>query len=140
MRSSRAETDESRENWTMETRKAKHILIVEDAPDLQILLSRLFKGESYEVSQAYNGQQAIDLLNSMSELPNLILLDLMMPVMDGVEFRQRQRKDPRFSSIPVVVMTADSNSQVKIAQLGVTDFVRKPIDDLNRLLDLVERV
>lgn len=116
----------------------KHILIVEDSPDLQILLARLFKAENYQVSRASNGQEALHLLNSLPELPTLILLDIMMPIMDGLEFREHQQKDPRFSRIPVVVMTADSNYQARVIESGVAAFIRKPIQDVTKLLELVE--
>ncbi len=75
----------------------------------------------------------------MSTPPNAILLDIMMPVMDGITFRDEQRKDPRLADIPVVVMTADSHPESKAARLQVQDFIRKPVD-VPQLLAIIERV
>ena len=125
---------------SMESSAAKSIMIVEDSPDLQALLGRLLKSEDYTVTKALNGRQALDLLKSMRELPSVILLDLMMPVMDGVEFRAQQLKDARLAAIPVVVMTADSNFQINERNLGETGFIRKPITDIDRLLKTLNDV
>lgn len=116
----------------------KHILIIEDSTDLQDLLFDLFEAEGYSLSQAFNGRQALELLRSMAQLPTVILLDLMMPVMDGLEFRQEQQKDQRLAPIPVVVLTADTNTQTK-TKLGVVEVFRKPIHDMNRFLQVIER-
>ena len=119
---------------------AKHILIVEDSLDLQALLGELFEQEDYKISRAMNGKEALDFLRSTQELPSLILLDIMMPVMDGIEFREFQLKDPKLKKIPVVIMTADSNSQSKASELGVTEIIRKPIRDIGGLVDRVEKL
>ena len=120
--------------------EAIRILIVEDSEDLQDLLGQLFKREGYDLMQAYNGQEALNLLSSMPTLPSLILLDIMMPVMDGIEFRSQQKKDLRLSAIPVVVMSADSNAKAKALQMEIDNLVLKPIRDINKLLELVEKV
>lgn len=120
--------------------KQKHILIVEDSPDLQALLSQFFMAEGYKTSRASNGQQALDLLHSMSDLPSVILLDIMMPMMDGLEFRDEQKRNLDISKIPVIVMTADANFQSKAEKMGAADFVRKPIEDIDDLLMRVERL
>jgi CheY-like chemotaxis protein len=117
-----------------------HIMIVEDAPDLQYLLGYLFKSEGYVLSQAFNGQEALDLLQKMPVLPSLILLDIMMPIMDGFEFRQRQMQDPKLSKIPVMVMTADGNPQGRAQSLGIQMVIQKPIKDLDSLFEIAERL
>jgi CheY-like chemotaxis protein len=117
----------------------KHILIVEDSPDLQMLLSQVFGLEGYPVSQAFNGKHALDLLHSSKSLPSLILLDIMMPVMDGFEFRNEQEKDPRLAGIPIVVMTADIDSQAKANKLGAVGVIRKPMLDIDALLGIAAR-
>jgi CheY-like chemotaxis protein len=122
----------------VENLKTKRILIVEDSPDLQFLLAQLFEGEGYPIVQAYDGQQALDILSNMPELPAIILLDIMMPGMGGIEFREIQRAHPQLSSIPVIVMSADANAQNQVSQLGVADFIRKPILDVDKLLEVVE--
>lgn len=118
---------------------AKHIMIVEDSPDLQMLLGRLFASEGYTIHRADNGQQALDLLHSMPSLPDTILLDIMMPVMDGIDFRNHQKNDPQLAKIPVVVMTADSNYQTHAKSLGDIEIIKKPILDIHSLIKTIER-
>lgn len=91
------------------------------------------------MSRAFNGLQALEMLQAMEELPSLILLDIMMPVMNGIEFCRERLKDLRLAEIPVVVMTADINSQAQVKQLDVVEFIRKPIKDLDGLFAIVER-
>jgi CheY-like chemotaxis protein len=81
------------------------ILVVDDDPDIREALCELLEDEGYHAASASNGQEALIYLSS-KERPCMILLDLMMPVMDGWEFRRRQQNDPRWSEIPVVVITA----------------------------------
>jgi CheY-like chemotaxis protein len=80
-------------------------LVVDDDPDIRDALVELLEDEGYRAVSASNGQEALVYLGSR-EAPCVILLDLMMPVMDGWEFRRRQQNDPRWSQIPVVVITA----------------------------------
>lgn len=121
----------------METKN--QILIVEDAVDIQVLLTNLLEMEGYDVKTADNGQEAIDLLKSSTELPGLILLDLMMPVMDGYVFRREQEKDPRLSAIPVVVMTADGDYQSKSARIGAKGYLKKPFTKVEDILSKIEQ-
>jgi CheY-like chemotaxis protein len=80
-------------------------LVVDDDPDIRGALCELLEDEGYRAASASNGREALVYLNSR-ERPCVILLDLMMPVMDGWEFRRLQQNDPRWSKIPVVVITA----------------------------------
>ena len=114
----------------------RKILIIEDAVDIRYLLKSLFETEGFAVEQAGNGQEALDLLYRSTSLPNMILLDLMMPIMDGYEFRAKQESDPRIASIPVVVMTADGDIGSKKTRIRATEFLKKPVD-INKLLTLV---
>ena len=79
--------------------------MVDDDQDIRDALCELLEDEGYRAVSAANGQEALVYLNSR-EPPCVILLDLMMPVMDGWEFRRRQQSDPKFAKIPVVVITA----------------------------------
>jgi CheY-like chemotaxis protein len=107
----------------------KKILIIEDDPDIRDSLRELLEMEGYSVACATNGQEGIDCLHHMaSALPNIILLDLMMPVKDGIGFRQDQQKHPQWHSIPTVIMSADGNARSKLANLGITTFLKKPVD------------
>lgn len=112
-----------------------HILIVEDDFDIRDTLSEILSAEGYRVSTAANGREALDQLGA-PELPCVILLDLMMPVMNGWQFRAEQEKDPRLSSIPVIVISADAGVFQKADALRAAAILRKPV----QLDDLLEKV
>src|ERR1051326_2943659 len=95
---------------------SKKILVIENSLDVRTAVMEALRTEGYRVDGAENGKDALRILGT-SDLPNLILLDLMMPIMDGWEFRRLQLKDPRFQSIPVVIFTAITESNEKIADL-----------------------
>lgn len=82
------------------------ILLVDDDPSIRTMFSMVLKSQGFEVLTADNGQTALDVLQGCSRLPALILLDLMMPIMSGAEFRVAQREDPRLAGIPVVMISA----------------------------------
>ncbi|HYE73931.1 MAG TPA: response regulator [Blastocatellia bacterium] len=105
----------------------KGILLVEDDFDLRDMMTVFLEGEGYDVTAVANGQEAIDFL-LRSGRPKLILLDLMMPVMNGWEFRRSQRQDPRLSRIPVVIISADANVREEAVQLGADSYLTKPIE------------
>lgn len=119
-----------------DTAPKKSILVVEDDMDIRALLCRLFEDEGFSVLSAENGKAALEILRT-AKTPDVILLDLMMPVMDAIEFRKIQELDPKISSVPVVVMSADPHVDVKRLKLGVNQYVRKPID-VETLLSAVE--
>jgi two-component system response regulator MprA len=99
----------------------------------------LLEIEGYEVACAANGLEALQHLESSPTLPDLILLDIMMPGMDGYAFRTEQKKRPHFSSIPVVVMTAATDSLAKVNELGAHGLLKKPFKDIASILDGIER-
>ncbi len=104
----------------------EYILIVEDNPDSRETLAMVIESMGYSVSTAANGREALEYLRSHS-LPCLILLDLMMPVMDGWEFRNLQRQDPTLASIPILIVSA-VNDPAQINAVDAVDYVKKPID------------
>lgn len=115
----------------------KLILVVDDDPDIRELLLQVLLDEGYRAAGASNGREALDYLRR-SDLPSLILLDLMMPVMNGWQFRDEQRLDPRLGAIPVVVISANSNVRRDAATLLADDYMNKPLD-LQRLFAAIER-
>ncbi len=122
----------------MDTGKVRnHILIVEDSPDIQELLTRLLKSDGYQVTCASDGQEALNWLNQTSELPGLILLDLKMPGMDGYAFCAERDKTGRLSDIDVVVMSADSDLDAKAAKAGAKGALKKPFGELDDLLSSI---
>ena len=102
------------------------ILVIEDDFGIQDSIKLILESEGYKVSLANNGKEAMDQLKSTS-LPCLILLDLMMPIMDGWTFRSEQIKDPVLSKIPVIIMSADGQIQQKTDSVNATAFLKKPI-------------
>lgn len=96
----------------MQKNAGKLILIVDDSKDNQDLLKLVLVSKGYSVHCASNGQEALVMLFELSILPDLILLDAKMPVMDGYEFRVQQKKFARIKDIPVVVMTGDSDQNM----------------------------
>jgi CheY-like chemotaxis protein len=112
-----------------------HLLIVEDDFDIRDTLAQILEEEGYHVAGASNGQEALDMLGNAPP-PRLILLDLMMPVMNGWQFRTEQLKDPKIASIPVVIISADAAVHEKVGSLGAVAVMKKPIQ-LERLLELV---
>lgn len=104
------------------------LLIVDDTPDNLHLLSHLFKAE-YQVRIANNGEKALAICTS-DEPPDLVLLDVMMPGIDGFEVARRMRDHPSAESIPIIFVTAVSGdrARAKGMELGAVDFIGKPID------------
>lgn len=106
----------------------KQVLLVEDDNDIKLLLRELLEAEGYVTVCATNGQEALDILRNLEVPPALILLDLMMPVKDGFQFRQEQVQNPRLAEIPVVIMSADSRVEKRCMKMGVEEWLRKPVD------------
>ncbi|MEO8177899.1 MAG: response regulator [Deltaproteobacteria bacterium] len=105
---------------------ACQILIVDDDPDIREALAELLEAEGYRCTNAANGREALDYLRAQPS-PDLILLDLMMPVMDGFEFRSAQLELERLREIPVVVISASGRSRHAARDLGAADYLEKPI-------------
>lgn len=104
------------------------LLLVDDTPDNLLLLSRLFR-EEYRVRLAQNGAKALEICTSDNP-PDLVLLDIMMPDMDGFEVARRMREHPNSENTPVIFVTAltSADARMKGMELGAVDFVTKPID------------
>lgn len=118
----------------------RYILIVDDEPSIRMMLADVLMEDGYAVVTASNGADALVHLRD-SAPPCLILLDLMMPVMDGWRFRAVQLDDPKLRSIPVVVLSAGTNlSDWKLLRaLDAAAYVAKPLD-IDRLLETVTRI
>lgn len=112
------------------------VLIVEDDADLREMMAQLLSLEGYRADAVANGSDALEYLADGADTPDVILLDLMMPVMDGWEFRRRQLENPRIAGVPVVVLSAVDPS--RMPELGGAAFLKKPLD-FDRLLELVRR-
>ena len=117
---------------------AKTVLIVEDDDDIRESLIELLEEEGYVVEGVRDGAEALRNLKAAKTLPGLIILDIMMPGMNGFEFRQAQEADPSLAHIPVVVMTADAHAEAKKLKLGAQALLKKPLQ-IEELIRIVER-
>ncbi|MDQ2997246.1 MAG: response regulator [Chloroflexota bacterium] len=112
------------------------ILIVEDEHDIRAVLTEILEDEGYAVASVPNGLEALMFLQE--HRPQLILLDLGMPVMTGWEFREQQRLNPTLADIPVIVMSATPHLSQTAAALHVANCLDKPIE-LSTLLGMVKQ-
>jgi two-component system alkaline phosphatase synthesis response regulator PhoP len=114
----------------------KKILIVDDEPDILEFLKYSLEMNGFAVFTALNG---IDALLSLSNKPDLILLDIMMPQMDGYEVCRRIRENPDFKETPLIFLTARASEkdEIKGLELGASDFIAKPIST-NKLIARVK--
>ena len=129
----------------------KHILLVEDNPDDVKLTLRALKKNNIlnKVVVVEDGVEALDYLHGtgrfagrdLSVMPQLVLLDLKMPKLDGLEVLQRIRKDERTRILPVVVLTTSSEDRDRIEsyKLGANSYIRKPVD-FNQFLEAVQQL
>ncbi len=125
--------------------KTMHILIVEDDPHLLAVMQMLFEDEGYQVSMARNGQEGLTLVRQQKTLPDIIISDVMMPVMDGFQFCEALRKEDRFNKIPFIFLTAlsQSSQRLKAYTLGADAYLVKPFHPEELLLKvkiLLDRV
>lgn len=114
------------------------ILVVDDDRGIRDLLVLFLTHQGYAASSAGNGLEAIQCLRESARPPCLIVLDLMMPVMNGAEFRREQQRDPRLARVPVALLSAAENLQEQVPALDVDAYLQKPID-FPALLATVER-
>ena len=113
------------------------VLIVENDQAILEGLADLLRDEGYDVETASNGAQALAFLRA-GRAPAIILLDLMMPVMDGWRFREAQLRDPSIAGTPVVVLSAMDRCGMQASDLQAVAYVDKPIN-FTRLLDVIAR-
>ncbi|ATB26819.1 response regulator [Melittangium boletus] len=112
------------------------VLVVDDDPDILEALSEILEAEGFEIRRARNGKEALERLEP--DPPRLILLDLMMPVMDGWEFAQRMRQKSSVAHIPIIVLSADRNVGSKASDIGAVGHLAKPFE-LTDLLKMVHQ-
>lgn len=115
------------------------ILSVDDSRTIRMIVKRTFQDYACDVCEAANGEEG--LAATAREKPDLIILDVTMPVMDGVTMLTKMREDSALKSIPVIMLTAESGREnvLQIARLGVRDYLVKPFKD-QQLIEKVGRV
>jgi two-component system response regulator VicR len=119
---------------------ANKIMVVDDEPDVVDLVKLVLKSDGFRVVTAYSGKEALDKIDR--EMPDLVLLDIMMPQMDGWEVYSRIRANPNTKDIPVAMLTAKSQSIDKMIGLHVVkvdDYITKPFGR-SELLERVKRI
>lgn len=121
----------------------RRVLIVDDDPDFSSLLVEILESIGIVAKSATNGRVALEELRDANGFrPDAIVLDLMMPEMDGWEFRRRQRLSPALATIPVVVLSADGHVAENASGIDAEGFVSKPptldalVKEIERVLDL----
>ncbi len=117
----------------------KKIVLAEDEPQIARLIEFKLKKEGYDVTWRENGEEALKAIKG--DKPDLILLDIMMPVMDGYEVLRRLKEDENLKSIPVIMLTARAQEKdvVKGIDMGAEDYITKPFHPAE-LLARVKRI
>jgi two-component system, chemotaxis family, chemotaxis protein CheY len=114
------------------------ILVVEDDRDIRETMTDALEQAGYQVVEAADGVDALERLRGSTRLPGLILLDLMMPRMNGVEFCEEKRKIAEWAAIPTVVLSADAQVKQKAEACRATSYLKKPVK-LDVLYEAVTR-
>lgn len=114
-------------------------MVVDDTAVIREAVARLLRREGFETICAANGKEALDKLKQAR--PDLVLLDIMMPEMDGLRCLQELRRDPRWETLPVIMMTAlcDDESHARASALGVQDYIVKARFSVSQMLDRVKK-
>ena len=115
------------------------VLVVEDDLDIREGIAEVLDDAGFRVATAAHGQEALTYLRDATDLPTVILLDLMMPVMSGFELVAELRVDARLARIPIVLLSGDSQVSEAATRLAAVAFIRKPttVDKLVKTLDRV---
>jgi len=115
------------------------ILLVEDNPANILTIGEYLENKNFSVVVAHNGLEALARASELN--PNIILMDIQMPVMDGLEATHRLRADPRFRSVPIIALTALAmpGDRERILQAGASEYVSKPVS-LKQLVKMIDRL
>jgi two-component system, chemotaxis family, chemotaxis protein CheY len=124
---------------SLASRRGEWILLIEDDADIRETIAEVLQGEGYSVVPTSNGAEGLACLGESKQPPALIILDLMMPIMDGAAFREEQQKRPEWEDIPVIVVSAARSSRTKAESMGARGYLQKPFA-IDRLLDLVGEI
>lgn len=125
---------------TESTTRLCHILVADDEPHIGRIIKMKLEQGPFRVSLAYDGQEALDMINSEDQV-DLALLDLMMPKLSGLDVLRRVREQEKFRSLPCIILTAggDAKHERDALELGATQFLTKPFSP-KKLYALVARL
>lgn len=115
----------------------QRILVVDDDQLIRDVVAEILEMSDYHVDKAANGAEALAFMRTRQ--PAAVLLDLMMPIMDGWEFLRQCRRDPPCAPVPVAIMSAARNASAMAAELGAQAFLAKPFE-LESVIQLVQRL
>lgn len=104
------------------------ILVIDDDKEIRESLMDVLTDEGYTVICKENGREGLNYLKGNHPLPRLVFLDLMMPILDGQEFRKEQMSNPAIAHIPTILFSANGQLDKRAIDIGMTDFLKKPID------------
>jgi len=113
----------------------KKILVVDDDPINRKLIIKIISKKGFQAIEAGNGVEAINTLKT--EKVDMILLDIVMPVMDGIEFLKEIKSKPEYINLPVIILTTDDSKKMEVMALGANDVIIKPISPVT-LLEKIE--
>lgn len=121
------------------TDASKIILVIDDSTTNIVLLEAVLNSKGYNIETALSAKEAFSIISKTP--PNLILLDLLMPKMNGFDFLKEIKSNSQTSSIPIVVISAltDDENVQKALELGAVEFVRKPVD-IQNVIQLVKNI
>jgi len=127
------------ERWLGKPSAETNVLVVDDDPDMREIMQRTLQSAGYQVSVAVDGAKG--LISIAQDPPDLVVLDLMMPEMDGFEFLHHLRREPRYSDIPVLVATAKelTEGELEMLKRSAQNVIRKEAHSRAELLHVVER-
>jgi len=119
--------------------RPKLVLIVDDQEINRDVLGSILE-DDYELLYAENGEEALKIMREKRERLSIVLLDLMMPVLNGFEVLETVRNDELLRQIPIIVLTAERSAELQALQMGASDFIPKPFDEQEVILARVSRV
>jgi len=118
---------------------SKMVMIVDDEVDVRDGLSEFLQSMGYQTRAACNGRDALSQLRTTTRLPDAIVLDMMMPTMDGLSFRWEQLADRRLADIPVMILSASGHCQATAIELQTAGCLKKPVRP-EELLEALMRI
>ena len=124
----------------MHKSEERHILLVDDDGHLAKMLTFLFMANGFKLENAQNGLDALEVLKRIK--PEAIILDIMMPVMNGFEFLKQVKEDTALKDLPVIVLSAlpSTNNQEKVLSLGAYDYIVKPFKSSELIKKTIEAI
>lgn len=120
--------------------KTRRLILVVDDQEINRDLMEMFLSDEYDLLFAENGRQAMELICAHQEMLSIVLLDLMMPVMDGFQVLAAVHEDEALRRIPIIVLTAERSAELRALQMGAADFITKPFDMHEIILARVARI